>query len=444
VTAIVSVLAFDFFFLPPLFRFSIHEYKHAITFAGMTVVAVVVSGLTEKLRRERERAKQSEENTSALYALERELSAARRSEQLDAVASRELGRLSGGEVTVIKGTGEELKGTGASHPHLDLDAAQRALASGTSFWPKEEEPRLAYVPLVGSAGAVGIAVMRMNGGRSLRASERELLESACLQVAHAMERMSLASSVERAHGEAEAERFKSSLLNAVSHDLRTPLAMISGCMQLLLRTHDAMVSSVRGEFLQTISQQADRLDNLVRNLLAMTRAEQGGASLRMIPGAVEDVVAAALRSSSQRFAKRHICVHASPGLPLVTMDPSLLEQVFTNLIENAVRYSPPDAPIEVTIEEGEDAVIARVADRGSGVPIEDRERVFEKFYRGRNARREDAGAGLGLAICKSIVDVHGGKIGLGGRDGGGTVVTVTLRAAMITMEEARARLPELA
>jgi K+-sensing histidine kinase KdpD len=248
---------------------------------------------------------------------------------------------------------------------------------------------------------------------------------------------------EEARQAVEAERTRNAILSTVSHDLRTPLATISASTQLLARNHESMTHSARSELLTGIAEQADRLEELLRNVVAMTRAESQRIGLQIETGSVQEVIGSALRRGNRIVNGRTVNVRSVGDAPYVAMDASLLEQVFVNLLENAVKYSPASSPVEVTMETTDDEVVVKVEDRGSGVPEDELEKIFEKFYRGRDAPKSDGGIGLGLSICRAIVAAHGGAIHMSNRDGGGATVSLSLPAGRLTLGEAEAHLPGL-
>lgn len=252
----------------------------------------------------------------------------------------------------------------------------------------------------------------------------------------------LAVEGEKQRSEIDKERVRSALLSAVSHDLRTPLAMISSSAQMLGREHAAMDPRVRAEVIGGIAEQAERLDGLLANLLAMTRVEAGALRPRTLPNSLPELVASAIERSG--IAKtRRVETEVEPALPLVEVDARLLEQVFINLLENANRYSGPEGAIRARIERHEGSVVTRLEDEGPGVPEDELELVFQKFTRGRNAPRSDGGVGLGLTICRAVVEAHGGTINLANREPRGAIVTVSLPASTMTLAAATEQLPPL-
>jgi K+-sensing histidine kinase KdpD len=223
---------------------------------------------------------------------------------------------------------------------------------------------------------------------------------------------------------ARTEELRSSLLSTVSHDLRTPLGAITGATTLLLDESSHVPAPQRKELLETIRDEAERLERLVTNLLDMTRLESGGLSLKRAWVPVEDVVGSVLTRSEKILEGRVVTTQVPTGLPLISVDPVLFEQVFLNLLENATKHTPLGAPIALEAWTNDREIVIQVSDGGPGLPGNAATRIFEKFYRGSNAR--GGGAGLGLAICKGIVEAHGGKITATNRAEGGASFRVSL------------------
>jgi two-component system sensor histidine kinase KdpD len=229
-------------------------------------------------------------------------------------------------------------------------------------------------------------------------------------------------SARQAEVEAEAERLRSSLLSSVSHDLRTPLAVVVGTAGTLAQGWKRLDPAKVQEFIETIQSEAEHLSRLVQNLLEVTRLESGAVHLRKELYPLEEVLGSALERLSQPLAGREVKVEMAPGLPPVPMDGLLIGQVFVNLLENAVRHTPPRTPIEIWAGVEGQSVRVAVSDRGTGLRQDELERVFDKFYRSPSSR----GAGLGLAICRAIITVHGGTICACNRPGGGAIFCFTL------------------
>jgi two-component system sensor histidine kinase KdpD len=217
----------------------------------------------------------------------------------------------------------------------------------------------------------------------------------------------------------ETERMRNAILSSVSHDLRTPLATITGAASSLLDERNPLNPHDRLELSRSIYREADRLDRLLRNLLDMMRIEAGAVQLNKEWHPIDEIVGAALLRMEERLRNHRVTTAFPPDLPMVQIDGVLLEQVVVNLLENSGKYAPPGSSIELSASAGERELLVEVADRGQGIPLGDEVRIFDKFYRAKPAR--EGGVGLGLTICRGIIEAHGGRIWAENRSGGGAV-----------------------
>jgi two-component system, OmpR family, sensor histidine kinase KdpD len=434
--AALGVASYDFFFVPPFYTFSVEDRRYVLTFAMMFAVGYIVSALTGRMRRQEQDAVAREERTTALYTLTRELAATDEPAQIAGVAARQAARVFGSEVVVLVAVADAvaeggLAALGAAPATATLDDRDRGVAKwchehdelaglGTDTLPGA---RILCAPLRVGQSRLGVVALAPRENRRPDIEQRAFLDVYCRQVAAALERARLADEARQAALKARTEEMRSSLLSAVSHDLRTPLASITGAATAL-RDDPALSGETRAELVDAVIDQAERLERLVANLLDMTRLESGAIVLRRDWVPVDEVVGSALTQLEARLGAREIRVSMAPDLPLVLVDPVLLEQVFVNLFENAEKYTPAAAPIDVRAASEGDSVVIEVSDRGPGLPSGSESRVFEKFYRGQHVGV--AGAGLGLPICKGIVDAHGGTIAAENRPGGGTTFRIRL------------------
>jgi two-component system sensor histidine kinase KdpD len=431
--SVLSVAAFDFFFVPPYFTFAVSDTQYLVTFAVMLVVALVISSLAVRIRAQAEFARERERRMAALYAMSRELAGTRGVRELREVAVRHISEVFRTQVVMLlpQPDGRLAPDEAAQFP---MDVSELAVGQwvhehgqvagqGTDTLPGASA---LYLPLTGSRGSVGVLGLRPQDPRPLQAPEQlHQLEAFASQTALAIERARLAEDAERAQVRAETERLRNSLLSSVSHDLRTPLASITGAASTLLENEAGLDAGTRRDLLETLHEEADRLNRLVQNLLEMTRLESGALQVQTEWHSVEEVVGAALGRFGKALAQRPVTTRVPPELPLVPMDDVLIEQVLINLIDNALKYTPAESPIEVTAEDGGGAVLIEVADRGPGLRPGEERRIFEKFQRAE-AGPTVRGAGLGLAICRGIVHAHGGRIWAENRPGGGVTVRFTL------------------
>jgi two-component system sensor histidine kinase KdpD len=431
---VLSVAAFDFFLVPPHYTFAVAEAQDLLTFGAMFVVALVISGLTVRIRWLADAARQREIRTAALYAMSRDLASAREVSAILEAAARHIGEVFRGQVTLLlpdtNGSLHTQTAGGNSYaPNADeaelcrwvyVQRQGAGLGTGTS-----PEASAHYLPLTASRGTLGVLGLRPDDPRTMAAPEQvRHLETFGGQVALALERAQLAAEAQEAQLRVEAESMRSALLSSVSHDLRTPLASITGTASSLLEGDATFDASTRRMLLETLCEEAERLSRLVRNLLDMTRLQSGALRVSKEWHPLEEVIGAALGRMERPLRGRPVVTRVPEDLPLVPIDDVLIEQVFINLLENAVKYTPSGSEIELTAGAHDGGVTVGVADRGAGIPPEDQARLFEKFYRGGSTASH--GAGLGLAICRGIIEAHGGRIWAENRPGGGSIFQFTL------------------
>ena len=423
VTAITSVLAFDYFCIPPIFAFALPDRHSVVTFVGMLVTALAISFLIQRLRFQRSAALSSEARTLALCELSLDLSHAARASDLPGKAERHIEELFDARAEVFL-----CDERGA----LDLSAlrirernqvvASLEAPAKSEVWEIED----AVYQRVGGDETLGVIRIFPADAALGPRSERSLLLAACAdRIGVAVERLHLSDAARRAQVEAETERLRNALLSSVSHDLRTPLASILTAGTTLLRD-EALAQHDWKALLETIVQETERLNALVTNLLSVTRLESGDVRVEKTPEALDDLVHGVLSRLSLRLEGRDVEVELEQNLPLVSIDSALVDQVLVNLIENVLAYTPAGSPVGVRAMQRDGEVVLEVLDRGPGVASDETDKVFEKFYRGRQGRRQHGGTGLGLTICRAVARVHGGRISLSGRPGGGTRVEFVL------------------
>jgi two-component system sensor histidine kinase KdpD len=432
--SVLSVATFDFFFVPPFFSFAVSDTQYLVTFAVMLLVALVISGLTVRTRAQADAARNRERRTAALYAMSRELASTRGVDDLLAIAISHIVEVFPADVAVLlpDATGR-LAPRSVQAATLSTDAAEQAVAEwvyahrelaglGTATLPGAAA---LYVPLIGSRGAAGVLGVKPVEPHAFDSPEQlHLLETFANQTALAIERATLADEAQASQVRMETERLRNSLLSSVSHDLRTPLATITGAATTILESGARLDQRTQQELLESVRDEADRLNRLVQNLLEMTRLESGAIQLHRDWHPIEEVVGAALGRLSKSLGTRRVTVNIPPDLPLVKIDDVLIEQVFVNLLENAVKYTPPDSAIRIIVTATDQSMTAEVADHGPGLPKGQEALVFEKFYRAAPEGRR--GAGLGLAICRGVVLAHGGRIWAHNLPEGGVAFLFTL------------------
>jgi two-component system sensor histidine kinase KdpD len=437
--SVLGVAAFDFFFVPPFFTFAVHDTQYLFTFAVMLATALTISTLTTRVTFQAETARTRERRTASLYAISHQLAAARTVEQIAVATVRHVSEAVDGKVTILLAGpgGGPLAPISSETASFDDGPHDEAVARwvfdhgeiaghGTATLPGSAA---LYLPLRASHGIVGVlGVLPNSPWRPVDPERLHLLDTLAGLVALAVERVQLAAEAARIRVQMETEKLRSSLLSAVSHDLRTPLSVITGAASTLADGIETLPSNLRRELLDSILDEAGHLNRLVANLLDMTRLEAGVLELHKDWQSLEEIVGASLAHLSQQLKSHPVVTHLQPDLPFMPMDDLLIQQVLVNLLENAAKYSPPGAPIELTAFTNETMLTVEVADRGLGLSESELAHVFEKFYRAPGSSGRP-GAGLGLTICRGIVELHGGQIEAENRPGGGAVFRFTLPLA---------------
>jgi len=453
--AITGVLAFDYFMVPPYLTLAVSDTQYILTFTGLFVVSLVVSTLTTRVREQAEAAIQREAQTSALYNLGRDLTSASGLEQVVEIIIAHIGQIFGRQVAIFlpenggphsgahpnggwqNGNPQNAARVGvikvfAASPGYEPDEAELAVAAwayqhdqpagrGTDTLPAAP---LRCQPLKTARGLVGVLGVRPPAASALLSPEqRQTLAAFANQAALSIERAMLVEQARQAELLQATEKLQTALLNSISHDLRTPLVSITGALSSLTETGIALDEESRRSLLQTAREEADRLNRLVGNLLNMTRLESGAMHIHLEPHDVQDAIGAALDQLGDRLGERPVTVDLAPDLPLVWMDFGLIVQTLVNLLDNALKYSPSDALIEVSARQLDGRLQLRVCDRGLGIPEEDLPHIFDKFYRVQRPGSV-SGTGLGLAICKGIVEAHRGSLRAERRAGGGSIFTL--------------------
>ncbi|GFO62319.1 DUF4118 domain-containing protein [Geomonas paludis] len=430
-SALLGVLAFDFFFVPPRFSFSVEEKEYLMTFFALFTVGLVISSLVAKARERLDALRVSERQTTSLYHLSRDLAAATDNAALVKAAVDNIQQSLGGEVAVLLAREGELElaaGSDGFAPEPDrLKVARWALHSrrmaGAGTDAHAGDP-LTYVPLKALLETHGVLVLRLDEDDILHPEElHRLLNAYAAQIAMALERLRLLQQAQETRLLKERENLERALLNSISHDLRTPLTAITGALSAVLEEGDKLNSGSRAELLETAREEAARLNRFVGNLLDMTRLEAGVLQLKKEPCDVQDLIGTALATVEPRLAGVAVSVRLAPELPLVSLDFVLMLQVLVNLLDNALKHAAAGGELEIAADVAGERLVLGVADRGAGVPEADLPRIFEKFYR-TPVPEVVGGTGLGLSICRGIVEAHGGAIRAENREGKGLRIVV--------------------
>lgn len=431
--AIASVLAFDYFFVPPRLTFAVSDTQYIITFAVMLGIGLLISELTSRLQAQLRASQQQEKRTAQLFRMTRQLSELAGSDFLVRTSGRQLEEIFDGEVVLfLREPSGELslrfgeRSAVVEQPINQVVAQWVATNGKTAGAHTDTLPNATalFVPLAGSQGIVGaLGVAPKDQNRLLDPEQVRLLETCGSLIALSIERDQSMLEAHEAQLQVQAEQLRNSLLNSVSHDLRTPLATIAGTASSLLE-HASIEDR---EPLQTVVEESRRLARLVENLLDMARLDSGSIVLSRQWHVLEEIVGVALNTAKRELKDHEIRVTIPADFPLLQIDGFLIEQLLVNLLENASRYTPAGSELEIAAVAKDRRAEIHIADNGPGLPPGSEDKVFNKFFRGSTMSPDGRrGVGLGLAICQAIVQAHGGTITAANRPEGGAEFIVSL------------------
>lgn len=425
--AFLSVALFDFFLVPPRLSFAVNDVQYLLTFAVMLTVALITGQLTAGLKLHADLASLRERRSLALYEMSRDLAGALTIDQVTAIARQFLGDVAHATAMLLlpaSGGQLECAGEDGAASWVEPNMARTAYDSGTCTDLDAPSP-VGYFPLKAPTRVRGVmAVVFEDGDAASLREHHEMLQTVASLVAIAVERMHYVEVANNAQLQMVSERLRSSVLSAVSHDLRTPLTALIGLADSLAVGKPPLPNQQR-ENAVAIRDQATRLNGLVSNVLDMARLNAGDVKLRKEWQPLEEVIGSSIKLLERILIDHPVRVHLPADLPLLAFDAVLMERVFCNLLENAAKYADGGASIEISARRLDAMVEVAVCDSGPGMPAGRTQEIFEMFVRGS---RESAtpGVGLGLAICRAIVESHGGCISASNRPRGGACVTFTL------------------
>lgn len=440
--SVISVLVFDVFFVPPVHSLTVNDTQYLFTFAVMLVIGLLISTLTARLRTQLELGRQRERRTLALHRLGKQLSSLAGDVFLVAAAGQHLKETTGGEVAIyLTPPDADARTPPAVAFGNDCSIADHPVSGPAAHWVMTHD-RIAgrgtdtlpnavalFVPLTGSQSTFGAIAVRVEAmDRLLQPDQRQWLENCASQLALALERDRMAVSASDARLRAETEQVRSTLLSGVSHDLKTPLAAIAGASSTLLQL-DPTTTGTRRELLDTIADEAVRLNRLLENILQIARLDAGAVAPNKQWHVLEDLIGSALRRAQPLLDRHRVEVRLPTEMSLLFVDGLLIEQVFTNLLENAARYTPAGSHVIISANTQGREFVIMVADDGPGLPPGSAEMIFDRFYRGATGPDAGRGSGLGLAICRAIIHLHGGTVRAANRPQGGSEFTIRLPLA---------------
>ncbi|MFC4770099.1 ATP-binding protein [Effusibacillus consociatus] len=431
--AILGVLAFDFFFVPPVLSFTVADLRYLVSFGVYLAVAALTASLAAKLKQQAIYSKQREAHTAALYALSKQMSAIADIDSMLDHFSRQVSKTLNSEIAIyLAGDRNNLALAHRSadrsehnQENEELSIAKRVFELGETA--SLNDPPGYFILLRAENRKYGVMVLYPKQLRTgITTEQKRLLEALTGLAASAIARVRLAEEARIAHLTAESERLRTAILNSVSHELRTPLATIIGSATGLIEGEHLFSTGDRMELLVTIRDGALRMNRLVTNLLSMVQLESGMLRLRKYWCDVEDLIGVTFSQVKDYQQHRKLRAELPDDGPIMVLgDEVLLEQMLVNVVSNAIKYSPDYSEIVLAVQTGEEDVVISVSDQGIGLNEDEYDRIFEKFYRSA-AAKQITGTGLGLAICKGIVELHQGTISAKPNEPRGTIVTITL------------------
>ena len=430
--SILSVLAYDFFCIPPHFTLQIAGTQSILTFLIMLFIALLITTLTSQVQMQARMARIREQRSEALHALSHDLSLTRGKENLLQVAVKHIRTFFEAEVVAYlpDSSGKlvvQADGLGSNDdPQNDIASWVFENKKLTGLGQGEHASASSmYLPLQANKETLGVLKISPGGKdfRKLSQGDLEFIQTFANQTALCMEVASLTEQNQEAQLRIEAEQLRNALLSSVSHDLRTPLATITGASSSLLENSSTLKETDKEELAQVILEESEHMSQLVRNLLEMTKIESGTTNIKMTWQNVEEIIGSALARLERQLGERKVQIAIDNDLPLLAMDEVLMQNVFLNLLENCIKYTPANTPIEIEAKRHGDTIVIQILDRGKGLKAGEENSIFTKFYRSPSDSKQH-GFGLGLAICKAIVNLHGAIISAKQREGGGSAFSI--------------------
>ena len=434
--AFLSALSWNFLFIYPRFTFAISQAEDIILFVLYFMIAIFAGNLTARVRQQERLARYNADRMTALYALAHEIATAVSMDDVMRTAVDQIGRVFDAEVAIILPRGEHLERAPHGASTLTVDEKDFAVATWVfdngkpagHFTETLPQATAQYLPLRTPSRTVGVLGISLRGSAKLSFDQALQLETFANQVALVIERELLDEAAQQSLMLRESERLYTALLNSISHELRTPIATITGAASLLAEQANGD-EATRAELTHDIQSAANRLNRLVANLLDMSRLDAGRLKLKLEWCDVGDVIGVAVRRVEDSLAQRPLTISVAPNVPLVQMDFVLMEQVLVNLLDNASNYTPPGAPIRVEADVARGKLRMTITDSGPGIPPGEIDRIFDKFYRVPGTAT--GGTGLGLSICRGLVEAHGGTLAAENAPGAGARFIITLPAGAL-------------
>jgi two-component system sensor histidine kinase KdpD len=432
--SLLSVLAFDFFLVPPHFTFTVADTQYLVTFIALFVVGIIISYLMARIRQQTEIAVRREHETATLYSLSRSLTIATGLDNtLQTIIHSARETFVRNTVILLPKSGGTLK------PYLgnpDFAMNENEMAAALQSFQRQvtvdqgtdivSGTGVRCIPLKTSRGLVGImALQGLESPKPWNAEQTRLLEVFTDLAALVIEHNQLVEEARNAQILEATEKLQTALLNSISHDLRTPLVSVIGVLSSLQEEGMNLDDATKSNLIQVAREQAEYLNHTITNLLDVSRVEAGAVKISRQHSDVQDLIGVALEQIGSRIRNHPVTIEIPTELPFISVDFGLIVQTFVNVLDNALKYSLPNSPIDIKARQVGNEISIEIADRGIGIPPDELSHVFDKFYRLQKPNNVP-GTGLGLSICKGIVEAHGGHILAQNRPGGGTIISIIL------------------
>jgi two-component system sensor histidine kinase KdpD len=434
--SVVSALAYNFFFLPPVYTLTISDPANLVAFGLFTLVAIIVSSVAARSRTLAIAALERARTTESLYSFSRKLAGAGTLDDVLWATAYQTALMLKVRVVLLLPEGGRIAVKAGYPPEDILDEADIAAAKWA--WENDRSAgrgsdtlpgaKRLFLPMHTGRGAIGVmGIDSDKPGPLFTPDQRRLLDALRDQGALAIERVRLVEEMDRVERAAETERLRSALLTSISHDLKTPLAAVLGAASTLRDLDSKLGDAEKADLLATIIDESERLNRFIANLLDMTKLESGAIAPNVALHDLGEIVGSALRRASRILAHHQVELELAPDLPMLELDAVLFEQVLFNLLDNAAKYAPPETTVRIQSWQAGDSVSLQILDEGSGIPSADLDHIFDKFYRAQKIDQVRAGTGLGLAISRGFVEaMHGTIIAANRTDRTGAIFTISL------------------
>ena len=432
-SSICAVLLYNFFFTEPIYTFKVNNPNYLITFFVMFIVGFITSMLTIRIKLERQQVEDREQYISSLYDIEKKLLDVKSSEDLAKTSAEEISKQLNANILIqfFDSSGnilcKNIQGEEIFHGTIDQSACFETFQSGSPCGRGTllfSDAKAYYKPIISQNGVLGVMGISPSDGNHLSFAQGTFIDVILPQIAVVFDRQKLSEKQKIVQIEMQKEHLRADMLRSISHDFRTPLAGIMGLASTALDNYDKLSDEIRKSFLQSIYEDSDWLNELVENILQTTRFDEGRVKLNIAEEAAEEIITDAVTHVRKHSKSHNITVDIPDEIILIKVDGILIRQVLVNILNNAINYSPAGSEISVSLYREANHVVFKVADNGPGILKEDLSYIFDRYYHGTSKNNTNRkGMGLGLALCKSIVEAHNGKITINNHEPHGTIVS---------------------